>query len=59
MKFNPRLEPAKKLEKITINDNKPKGPVNYRTIVKDNEAELERLKAQRLVSVKSSTVQVR
>jgi len=49
VKFNPRLEPLKKIEKITINEEKEnsKTPVNYRTIVEDNEAEIERLKAQR------------
>ena len=51
VKFNPRLEPKKEKEKITINETKKeKTPVNYRTIVKDNEAEIERLKAQRFVT---------
>ena len=50
IKFNPRLELKKEKEKITINETeKKKTAVNYRTIVKDNEAELERLKSQRFV----------
>ena len=43
---NPRYEKLEAKEKITINENKTTC-VNYRNIVKDNEAEVERLKAER------------
>ena len=47
---NNRYFQPKEIEKITINEKKETkkpGYVNYRTIVADNEAEIERLKAEK------------
>jgi protein TilB len=55
--IDPRYEQQKEVEKITINEKKETkspGYVNYRTIVADNEAEIERLKSEKLKSNFSS-----
>merc|ERR1719309_76402 len=47
---NPKYNMPKEIQKITINENNEKKTsyVNYRTIVADNEAEIERLKGEKL-----------